>query len=171
MNMFNKDLQSAESRMRREVSKDKLIRCFTLGFWNNSQSVTTAGEQLDGARCLAERYNALRGKAKDLDDELLSYVELDGVRVSKNTFADFPRLGAQGYPIDWEELRVLVLTRDNFRCREASIHCVDPLQIHHVVPLTKGGTNKMDNLITLCLFHHSQKHEHMRARYNGNLWR
>lgn len=51
----------------------------------------------------------------------------------------------------WRRLRDAVLLRDAFTCQ----HClrVSPpseLACDHVIPLAKGGTDKMDNLQTLC---------------------
>jgi hypothetical protein len=115
------------------------------------------------------RYDSLLLTAKALDDELLQTVLIDGVRISKNTFADFPTLGYAGYPRDWEQLRLMVLGRDNYQCQGEDIYCDGPLQIHHKIPLLKGGANSLDNLLTLCLYHHCCKHPHMREKYYGNL--
>jgi 5-methylcytosine-specific restriction endonuclease McrA len=35
------------------------------------------------------------------------------------------------------------------------------VQIHHIVELAKGGSNKAENLITLCSHHHRLKHQQM----------
>jgi len=64
------------------------------------------------------------------------------------------------YPSNWDKIRKQVLARDNFRCRTCGIR----LEVHHVVPLSKGGTNDPDNLITLCskchrAIHQAQKFE------------
>jgi 5-methylcytosine-specific restriction endonuclease McrA len=32
---------------------------------------------------------------------------------------------------------------------------------HHIIPLSKGGSNTMSNLITLCESCHSQRHNHL----------
>ena len=106
-------------------------------------------------------------KAKNLDDQLLQYIEIEGARISKNTFSDLPVLGAEGYPKDWENLREIILSRDNYQCQENDAMCTGPLQIHHIIPLSKGGTNRPNNLTTLCMYHHCQKHEHMRMKYEN----
>lgn len=45
-------------------------------------------------------------------------------------------------------LRTLVMERDEYRC----VHCADheDLQIDHVTPISRGGTNDEANLQTLC---------------------
>lgn len=61
------------------------------------------------------------------------------------------------YPADWEERRREVLQRDEFTCKlcgrrggpyaeDESIH----LHAHHTIPPSQGGSNDVDNLITLC---------------------
>jgi 5-methylcytosine-specific restriction endonuclease McrA len=96
-------------------------------------------------------------------------LEIQGVRVSKHTFADLPVLGAAQYGVNWEQLRDMVLTRDDHECQEADGRCEGPLQIHHRTPLSRGGTNDLRNLVTLCHYHHCCKHPHMRERYRGSL--
>ncbi len=34
----------------------------------------------------------------------------------------------------------------------------NPLSVDHIVPLTRGGTNQLENLQTLCRRHNSAKH-------------
>jgi HNH endonuclease len=35
-------------------------------------------------------------------------------------------------------------------------NCNGTLGVHHRVPLADGGTNQLDNLLTLCRIHHEQ---------------
>ncbi len=65
-----------------------------------------------------------------------------------------------GYPSNWEELSKAVRERDGYRCS----HCGCPdliLHTHHVIPLSRGGSNNMSNLTTLCEKCHRAKHPHM----------
>jgi len=49
--------------------------------------------------------------------------------------------------------RSKVLKRDNYVCQSCrKRYKAGLLSIHHIIPRTEGGTNKMGNLITLC--HH-----------------
>lgn len=50
--------------------------------------------------------------------------------------------------------RMQVFDRDGFRCRYCGISVIDNkdvlLEIDHIIPKSKGGTNNIDNLITSC---------------------
>lgn len=54
------------------------------------------------------------------------------------------------------DVRRAVYRRDGYACAL----CSDPrtLQVHHFVPRSRGGTNSMHNLITLCSFCHALAH-------------
>ena len=55
----------------------------------------------------------------------------------------------------WEALRQKALRRDNFRC----VLCQTPgrLEVDHIIPKAKGGTDNLTNLQTLCRGCHIQK--------------
>jgi len=63
--------------------------------------------------------------------------------------------GWAGYPPDWSQRRSAVLSRDGNKC----LQCGYPdgfkrrsreLHVHHRVPVSRGGTHSLDNLVTLC---------------------
>jgi hypothetical protein len=66
------------------------------------------------------------------------------------------------YPEDWDKRRRKVYQRDNYRCQnckqgggpngKAEVHA------HHIVPVERGGTHKLDNIVTLCSRCHSLVH-------------
>lgn len=60
------------------------------------------------------------------------------------------------YPPDWDERRNLVIDRDGERCKRCSSW--QNLHLHHKVPLSKGGTNEISNLVLLCRKCHSKQH-------------
>lgn len=46
------------------------------------------------------------------------------------------------------QLRKIVFERDAYRCRECGDH--HDLVVDHIFPISRGGTNSIDNLQTLC---------------------
>lgn len=64
------------------------------------------------------------------------------------------------YGPDWERLRIQVLARDGCRCTECGETWLNYLEIHHIQPLGAGGTNELDNLVTLCRLCHLKAHGH-----------
>jgi hypothetical protein len=56
----------------------------------------------------------------------------------------------------WEDTRTRVLERDQHRCsgRFLGGECSAVLDVHHIVPRSEGGTDELDNLLTLCHKHH-----------------
>ena len=63
----------------------------------------------------------------------------------------------KGYPPDWSERQARCLRRDLYQCRLCGSK--ERLHVHHVKPISFGGTHTMQNLITLC------SRCHMRQRY------
>lgn len=81
-------------------------------------------------------------------------------------WAVFPFVPRTGRPdfrgFWWGVLRLIVLKRDGWRCRECGW---EPeyasgrwLEIHHRTEVHKGGSNRPSNLITLCTECHRRKH-------------
>jgi len=56
--------------------------------------------------------------------------------------------------------RYAILDRDGRRCRDCGVTpgAGKVLQVHHVVPVHRAGTNDDDNLVTLCQFCHAGRH-------------
>ncbi len=57
-------------------------------------------------------------------------------------------------------VRAAVLARDRHQCRTPGCGSARFLEVHHVVPRAKGGTNHVENLVTLCSRCHQFAHEH-----------
>ena len=66
------------------------------------------------------------------------------------------------YPADWNSKRQSIYDRDNYRCQNCGIrggpHGNVELHAHHVVPLSRGGSNNQENLKTLCKECHKAVH-------------
>jgi len=166
---FDGEVRQAQHRLEKEKRRARWLRVLTLGLVDNNKRISAA--TIDLQRCDADyaKCSSLVAEAQELDKLLLQTIQLEGVRVSQHTFADVSVSLAAQYGLDWELLRREVLERDAYECQESEGRCDGPLQIHHIVPLSKGGTNHRDNLRTLCYYHHCLKHDHMRGHLNGNL--
>lgn len=57
---------------------------------------------------------------------------------------------------EWDRLRADVLDRDGWKC--GNCRSDSQLEVHHVVPLSAGGTNRHGNLVTLCQSCHLRAH-------------
>ena len=60
-----------------------------------------------------------------------------------------------GYPPFWNYVRSTILDADMARCQVSGCPSRTELHVHHKVPMSKGGSHRIDNLVTLCVFHHA----------------
>lgn len=60
-------------------------------------------------------------------------------------------------PRAWEVVRKAVLDRDGYICQGCAADD-RPLEVHHIVPIQRGGSNEMSNLNTLCDRCHKRIH-------------
>ena len=60
----------------------------------------------------------------------------------------------------WRKQRLRVLVRDNFicQCEGCKEHHLGRLTVHHLIPRAAGGTDNLDNLITVCWACHTRIH-------------
>lgn len=63
------------------------------------------------------------------------------------------------YPENWNEIRTQVLMSDNYKCGNCG--STVNLDVHHIVPISKGGTNNFANLKTICRECHKKIHPHL----------
>ncbi|MDE2462042.1 MAG: HNH endonuclease [Gammaproteobacteria bacterium] len=58
--------------------------------------------------------------------------------------------------------RFFVMKRDSFTCRKCGAHGYGVrLEVDHIVPVAKGGSNALDNLQTLCFDCNRGKRDHL----------
>ena len=69
---------------------------------------------------------------------------------------------ADRYPANWDSIRRSIYDRDNYRCQNCGIrggpHGNGELHAHHIVPLSRGGSDNQENLKTLCKECHKAVH-------------
>lgn len=65
------------------------------------------------------------------------------------------------YNIDvklWKQISKEIMERDNYTCQYCNI-VGGKLEIDHIIPISKGGTNELINLTTACRTCNRQKHD------------
>jgi len=65
-------------------------------------------------------------------------------------------------------VRAAVLARDRHRCATPGCRSVHFLEVHHVTPRGQGGSNRAENLVTLCSRCHHFVHENHGFAYEGD---
>ena len=71
-----------------------------------------------------------------------------------------PNAHARGYcSKHWKALRALALVRDMWQCQVCSSVIATPRHAHvdHIVPKSRGGSDSLENLQTLCASCHAKK--------------
>jgi len=58
---------------------------------------------------------------------------------------------------EWTAIRTLVLDRDDHTCQYCGVRGVT-MHIDHIMPISRGGSNHPDNLVTACEACNSRKH-------------
>lgn len=91
--------------------------------------------------------NVLTGlNAPILDDDLRPEPKPKKVPKKKNQFK-----------YQYVQVRPLILERDSYTCQKCGSK--DYLEVNHIIPKSKGGTNDTNNLITLCDLCHAEEHK------------
>lgn len=90
-----------------------------------------------------------------------------GIASTKIKRAIKPKGNYGGSKEEWQKIRTKVLKRDGYKCTKCgcSRSFDNPLDIHHIRRLSRGGSDSLSNLITLCRRCHSKQdgHSHMRG--------
>ena len=155
------DYQKCTNDLKRHLFVNKLLTFFTLGIFDNQKSVERLKILQKEKKAILDKYNELKNRSELLGD--FKHTEsLEGIRIGETTYSDISVIGGEDYGIEWDIIRAEILLRDGYQCQESDGYCCGVLHVHHITPLSKGGTNQAHNLITLCVFHHSMKHEHMK---------
>lgn len=75
------------------------------------------------------------------------------------------RTHTSAYTSNWAVISESIMKRDGYKCRQcgAPRHQVR-LEVHHIIPVSRGGKTVSFNLKTLCVHCHSKQpfHSHLR---------
>lgn len=164
---FEKDLTDYFGKLRHHKNIGRFFSFITFGLFQNKKNIEKYFQNVQQCKDDIEKYDDLESEYKRLDNMT---IEIEGVRISKHTFSDLPVSDGKDYGDDWIALRSIVLSRDNYECQELDGYCKGALQVHHIITLSKGGTNDPENLLTLCTYHHCLEHPHLMEKYDGNIW-
>jgi 5-methylcytosine-specific restriction endonuclease McrA len=85
------------------------------------------------------------------------------LRVKSRTSSGVVKICRDSYSnasTSWFAIIKRVKERDCGRCVQCRSSIL--LDVHHILPLSRGGRTVMSNLITLCDVCHRQRHKHMR---------
>lgn len=76
--------------------------------------------------------------------------KLSNIRAARNNrpISKLPNKGRHSGKA-WKDLRLAVFERDGYRCRYCNIKCEAP-HCDHYMPVCRGGSNDMENLVTAC---------------------
>lgn len=79
-------------------------------------------------------------------------------RVKPKTVAKIRRTKSEAYTDNWDQISKLIMLRDNYKCVDCGRGRPIRLEVHHVIPVSKGGRTVSFNLKTLCIICHNKKH-------------
>lgn len=68
-------------------------------------------------------------------------------------------------PGQFIKLRSSILKRDKYACQECGVQT--SLEVHHIIPVHLNGPDTLDNLVTLCISCHADKHPDSHPRFHA----
>jgi hypothetical protein len=163
MTVFHENFRLSQRRLARARFLGRILRLFSFGIISLRKKVKVLEREAYLRHKDLEEYLLASKEYEDMK-RYLAFCEIHGTGVT-NVGPRTP-LTVRGcdYGPDWIDTSQKIKRKDGFVCQEADGRCRGPLQAHHIVSLSHGGTNAEDNLITLCEYHHSLKHSHMKRR-------
>lgn len=114
-------------------------------------------------------HHDIQKKVEMFFDEFVSFAALERVNYEPDiydeleTFFKRKRLYETNVK-EWYRIRALVLKRDNYTCQYCG-KVGGKLEVDHVIPFSKGGSNEMCNLVTACQRCNRQKRDKSKEEY------
>lgn len=143
------------------IGMDMCSKCWAAAKWHSNN--TTGDRCFNCADCASKSINFHQptgphsnGEGVDLSLCRDCYSRTGGIL---QTFQSDVRFRARAnVSSTWERQRRMALDRDDYRCQSCGLHeC--RLHVHHLVPRSAGGTDHLDNLVTLCPDCHATRHD------------
>ena len=115
---------------------------------------------------------AKRNVKRNVNKMKLAEVKTKNITAEVNAVASVPDISKKNLRYIPAPLKHNIYMRDNGQCRYVNNgkRCENRrwLDIHHKIPLAKGGPMTEENLITLCSAHHKQQHFEVGIIKSGN---
>jgi 5-methylcytosine-specific restriction endonuclease McrA len=70
-------------------------------------------------------------------------------------------------PYKWLKRKKECFERDDYKCQDCNSPFV--LDAHHIIRRSRGGSDDLDNLVTLCRICHSRRHTEHQVRWTPGL--
>lgn len=83
----------------------------------------------------------------------IAEIEISSIRTQLTSFFDY----WHETPPDWEERRLLVREKAG-NCCQKCMSSGGETHVHHIIPVSRGGSHRLENLEYLCVNCHSQAH-------------
>lgn len=116
-------------------------------------NISSIFNDLDGVKATVEK--SLKSQLKKLDKLTAEYSAIQSSWLSvRKAYGDYlwqtypERRKRANRAISQEEIRFMVFSRDEYRCRLCNSG--EKLEVDHVIPVVKGGDDDPENLQTLC---------------------
>jgi len=129
--------------------------------WNNRASLRTKGRLAPSLRSKVESHLRERRFVESILPITKWFVETAQFDIRRLTDPDVSGVGYQQGPLTgYENVKAFVLHRDDYRCQHKArgVKHDKQLHVHHVIWRSRGGTDKPDNLLTLCRMCHASLH-------------
>lgn len=159
-----------EQRRKKESREEKDIKRAEQAYEDTketgAEAIEGSGEQsIDGEELTEEEIKSLAIMAGDIDNDDMSLEEaieegsqIDGYEPNQQSYTDRK-------PLD-PALRKAVLARDNNTCKCCDVsgqEYIDVFDVHHIIEVYLGGSDAIENLITVCVRCHRLIHLYSRG--------
>jgi hypothetical protein len=138
-----------EGRSSYQVSLSVCTECGGGSQLANGELVSVGPEVVEMAHCDGQHLGQIPVVANDNTDLPPASAHVD----ARDAY-----VGARARQSIRPAVRRTVLQRDQRRCRVPGCFHASFLDVHHIVPRAEGGSNTVDNLLTLCGSHHRAVH-------------